>query len=494
MDLKKVLGLEQGYNSPLSYATIKNSIYEFRRSGHNSSEWHALDQPGHLFFKVVFHFWNGDEFHNSNSNQQGLLAPTWNWNTGLTKTNEDSEDSNSHEINTQSVFIDGYVKWLMKTYNNTEISAAGGGQIDEDHLETQKSKYGVDLISDSAYNYLIRNDELDRAEKLKQFITLLSNISSNSPWYFSEISGLDAVLERPFKSDAENIVVEKPKSFTIKCLPDAMDNRIATLLDLYKDVVYSHTWHRVILPSNLRKFDMSIYIFESPILNLHSFKGKNGLMKESSRSLSNGLPVSYKRIELHDCEFEYNGAKSGYSSLNNTEGFQQIFEIPIVVGDAYEHRYNVFIDREIGDMSAVDRAIQTYERGKFGSVIVDAPQITSNDVIDNLNSRLDEGQRARVDLINILDDVTGNIASQFISNQLLGNIFKGSISDMLTSAERIGNNLNSGNVVGAIKNINHSRQQLRNGWTMQDYSNNISSTYGTVSRSEPMPTKNIFTQ
>lgn len=489
--------LNSSYYSPVSYASIKNSMYEFRRSGHDVSAWNELDQPGHLYFKVVFHFWNGDGENTVNVNHQGLLAPTWGWKPQK-RVEVDSSDSSNPVDNTedlqnlasQSEFLDLYTRIVMDRRNNTEIDIINKSNTniydeageDDVYDITQmlegrnKDKYDLAILSDSAYNYLVRNNELDRADKLKHFITLLSNISSYSPWYFAEINGLDGVLEKPFKSDAEYIKVEPPKSITIKCMPDSMDNRIATLLDLYKDVVYSHTWHRVILPSNLRKFDMSIYIFESPLANLHSYLNDTGLMSNSARAFNNktpsyGLPVSYKRIELHDCEFEYNAAKSGYSALNNIEGFQQEFEIPIVVGDAYEYRYNVFIDREIGDMSAIDQVSQRYNNGKFGFIFNDAAQKTSKDIMDNLSLRLDAG-RGGIDLMILIDDLSGNKPSKFINNQLLGNLHKGSITDIIHSSQRLASSAMHGSIKGVENIWKDQKTKLKNGWTYADYTMN----------------------
>lgn len=481
--------LNSSYYSPVSYASIKNSMYEFRRSGHDVSAWNELDQPGHLYFKVVFHFWNGDGENAAGANHQGLLAPTWDW---VPHTREKADSSspidNTEDIQdlaSQSEFLDLYTKMVMSKRNGTEIDiikeessfdSKDVNSITQILEQKNYNKYTSAILSDSAYNYLVRNNELDRADKLKHFITLLSNISSYSPWYFAEINGLDGVLEKPFKSDTEYIKVEAPKSITIKCMPDSMDNRIATLLDLYKDVVYSHTWHRVILPSNLRKFDMSIYIFESPLANLHSYLNDTGLMSNSAREFNNntpsyGLPVSYKRIELHDCEFEYNAAKSGYSALNNIEGFQQEFEIPIVVGDAYEYRYNVFIDREIGDMSAIDQVSQRYNNGKFGFIFNDAAQKTSKDIMDNLSHRLDAG-RGGIDLMILIDDLSGNKPSKFINNQLLGNLHKGSITDIIHSSQRLASSAMHGSIKG-VKNIwKDQKTKLKNGWTYADYTMN----------------------
>ena len=463
----------------LSYNNIKNTLTEWKRSGTRESRFNSLDMPGHLFFKVVFHFWNGDAYGTmtgGNSGwidpsqsvglESGLIAPTWNWDGNIVTPEEQRAD------------IQEYTDNIVKFQNHEGIT----------DISTIFRSY-----HNSAYNFLIRNDELERAEKLRQFITLLSNISTYSPWYFSEITGLDAVLERGF-NDKDMFKVEDPKSITIKCLPDSMDNRIATLLDLYRDVTYSYVWHKQILPANLRKFDMSIYIFDSMISSLHFKNEYSAVMAKTNDSVAGQATEwtpSYKRIELHDCEIDYNASKSGYSSLNNTDGFQQTFEIPIKVGEAYEFRYNSFIDREIGDMIAVDLFAQTYSagQGNVGSVdkslIADAAQKNRDAVLDALANRIHfyennslytrtdgtpishlDGYPQRSDGINLLrvaDDLTGNVVSDAAKSFLLGNIFGTDIQSVAGDVSRIINGVASGNV-GAVIEAGKDLVDFKGGW------------------------------
>ena len=117
-------------NELLSYAHILWERNEFRRAGTRSgSEFNYFDSPTNTYFKIFFYFNNGDEMGSSDLSG-GLLAPTW------------------HVLTT-----DEYYKYS------------------------------------SAWSYLKMNGEEDRADKLKKFITLLSNISSYAPWTFKTISG-----------------------------------------------------------------------------------------------------------------------------------------------------------------------------------------------------------------------------------------------------------------------------------------------------------------
>ena len=278
-------------NNYISYATLLKSIKDFKKSGSKNSDFNIYDTPSHKFFKIFFYFGDEEDVLNNNGySTSGLLHPTW------------------------------------KIYNEN-----GGNDLGFDYR-----------VFNSAWSYLKLNDENERAEKLERFVTLLSNINCNSPWYFTSLSGIDAALERKVANDG-NLDVTEPRTLSITCLPDAFDNRIGTLLELYRDITWS--WHnkKEILPANLRKFDMAVYIFESPVENWSNYK------PEDSSYIS-----SYKLLEFRDCEFNYNSVKSGWGDINNQTGFTPTFTIDINYNDCYEESYNEIMMRKIGDVILTD--------------------------------------------------------------------------------------------------------------------------------------------
>ena len=436
--LERDVNLKTAYETdPLSYKVIKNLLYDWRRSGTRSSEFNEFDVPGHLFFKVMFHFWNGDAYNVdvAEANHNGLLTPSW----LLSEANDGQSDIQSGSL-------------AIEESRQSEEQGQMGDNYDPRKLKE------IALTQNCAYNFLLRNDELERAELLRQFITLLSNISTYSPWYFAEISGLDAIMERPLKYN-EDFKIEDPKQITIKCLPDSQDNRISTLLDLYRAIVYSHVWHKEILPANLRKFDMSIYIFSSPVYNLHSKHGapgatmKMGGRDDRANQDADKWFASYKCIELHDCEIDYNAVKSGYSTLSNADGFVQEFSIPISVGDAFEQSYNPYIDRVIGDAITIDIVRNTYSPdGSINNVFTDEEQKDNVQVLNDFKERL-------------YRDNTGTTKYHY----LFGNIFNATLWDAAVNINRLtqGRLLNNDNARQAIQWIN-------NGWSYgTNTSNNI---------------------
>lgn len=303
----------------LSFASILNYRQNFRASGTKSgSDFNYLDTPGQKYFKLFFYFNNNDD---DNINPVGLLSPTW------------MQDLKEEE-------------WYLYQ---------------------------------SAWTYLKLNCEDERADKLKLFVTLLSNINSQSPWYFSELSGLDSAINRKYVMEENFIVENKRPKISIKCLPDAYDDRVGTLLDLYRSIVWSWIQKKEMVPANLRKFDMGILVFETPTAPFHvmtkpvpykeglkKLSFKSPLMEFNSQEFAEMDPnsntnnsysnykTSYKYYELHNCEFDYNSSASTTNSFNNKEGNQLEYTIDIHFDDCYETRYNESLLENIGDLLLSD--------------------------------------------------------------------------------------------------------------------------------------------
>lgn len=279
----------------------RNKFVQVDRNGVN-----RFDVPGAIYFKILFYF----------SDENGLLG---------------IENINSE--------------------NNVNDLKAPFTSPDADDTQTLSAR----TFKNTAYNYLLLNDELERAEYLKQFIMLLSDINTNSPWYFSELSGIDSALERKVFSDGELKLEEKPAQFTIKCLPDAYDNRIATLLELYRAACFSFQNYKEIVPRNLREFNMGILFFNAPIRGNGGKSGDpNSFIKIPSMQDENYYIPSAKLIEFQNCEFDYNSSKSGYGEFKSEEPAQQSFTITINYDMCYESRYNEFMQQVITDFINID--------------------------------------------------------------------------------------------------------------------------------------------
>lgn len=256
--------------------------------------------------------------------------------------------------------------------------------------DVTKGLEGIDVkkdrIKNTAYNFLLLNDELERAEMLKNFLILLSEINTKSPWYFQEISGIDGALERKVFSDGELKIEDKPGQFTIKCLNDAYDDRIGTLLDLYRACCFSYQNKKEIVPRNLRKFNMGILLFSAPI------RGKGGKSGDSNNRIKipsfgdNDLYIpSTKLIEFRNCEFDYNSSKSPFATLNTSDApFSPEYTITINYDDCYESRYNEIMQEIITDFINID--INTERTNGFDDVKLHGKEIDFEDFYVNLDN------------------------------------------------------------------------------------------------------------
>lgn len=357
-------------HNPNSYVSIIQDMNRFRASALNTSSA-MFDFPGQVFFRVLFHFYNNSD--------AGIPQPS-------------ATDANF--TTTASDAMTGLIgpSWL-RFGNDANVSSImemmnSGGQSD---------KYEIleSLWSDNtAFNYLMVNDEQERARNVISFVELLSNINSISPWYFQNIKGLDEALNRAMVTSGEFMFKPEPSQITIECLDDSYDQRIGTLLDLYRSIVWSWETKRMVLPRNLRKFDMTVIAFQLPVKGLHISRSKPTMTTSDKRvdtknlnglsSLAIGtneftliyndgtskMPVaSYKAFEFHGCEIDYNSSISGWGEISNAEGSIPKYSIKIFYDDCFEIRFNEFLGSSITDLMndfeliAIDSNAQTVHAG-----------------------------------------------------------------------------------------------------------------------------------
>lgn len=343
----------------LSYLRILQDRRRFIQAGGNfTSGENVFDVPNHTFFKLVFHFLNGTSDtpivgeQGKNQINSGLLGPSW-------FAFEGSSAAPAH-------------KW-------------SADNIPKLHGHP------------TAWAYLKMNGEDIRAANLRRFIELLSNINSYSPWYFQKLKGLESALERKCGSGEMDFqITGEQMQIQIECLEDSVDARIGSLVDLYRTVVWDWQSKRIMLPDNLRKFDMSIIVYNEPIVGLDipsevtyrkpergyqptlrndmnsgavgqadnwqvdsSVSNKFASMSQSANPMTQHIG-SYKIFELTGCQFDYNQGKSGWGELNNVDGNNQTYTLTIGFDDIMEVRYNEFMNYEISEFLRMDNWLSIY--------------------------------------------------------------------------------------------------------------------------------------
>lgn len=197
--------------------------------------------------------------------------------------------------------------------------------------------YGAtdNTFNNSALEFLLRNGEYERAEYLNTFLTILSDINVKSPWYFQEISelqGLDAYKDGAWKMEAN------PYNIEITMLDDSIDHRVGMMLDAYRSACFSNQLKKEIIPANLRKFTLGIYVANLPLRGKH----------EGTSLGTTGRSPSYKYYELRGCEIAPETHRNT-ESLSNAELKNVKYKIKINYNSIYERRFNEFNGQFVGD-------------------------------------------------------------------------------------------------------------------------------------------------
>lgn len=224
---------------------------------------------------------------------------------------------------------------------DTQYGLLGGLLCDEDY------KYATN----SAAKYLAYSHQLyaqerpnDRIEALHKFASILSYINTNTPWFFKSVRGLNNV-QTPLLNE-----FSKEKSIELECDVDAIDMRLSTLMDLYKFAVYDDINCKEIIPENLRKFDMNVILFQTPLRYYHTAMNSLTKGKFNYKSLNpkNGVDysnvMSFKMYTFVNCEIapESLGAMVPSDVTNETPFQMGKGTIKITYDRVYQHTMNEF--------------------------------------------------------------------------------------------------------------------------------------------------------
>ena len=111
----------------------------------------------------------------------------------------------------------------------------------------------------SAYYYLLQIGEHDRAEALKNLVYHL-NFLNATPYLLQGVTGLSTVWNRSSRLNFASPIDEETV-LTCKYW-DTIDLKLGLLIDLYQYITYDHIYHRQVLPDNLSKFSVDVFVYE----------------------------------------------------------------------------------------------------------------------------------------------------------------------------------------------------------------------------------------
>jgi hypothetical protein len=158
-----------------------------------------------------------------------------------------------------------------------------------------------------------------RLKALDDFILTLKKINQEMPWYWQSLAGIDLLQKydplKGYRGGDESKI-------TIGTL-ESLDLTIAGLMHLYRTACFDEERWSYILPANLRKFRIWIYVTEvRPIKNLSKIAASLGFDKDGAKDAIKG---NGKVGDVFNPSFGVSNANAGISGTDSRPFF--LFEL-----------------------------------------------------------------------------------------------------------------------------------------------------------------------
>lgn len=321
----------------------------------------------------------------------------------------------------------------------------------------------------SALNYLKAINDSQRFEYLKLFQDLLLDTNYYQPWYWQQIDGVDKVwdygsLKDPYKGGDESRI----KITTL----ESIDLRVTALMDLYRKACFDYEFRREIIPSNLRKFQVTIFIQEIRNIQvdfgsignaLNTFNSVSGAFGQSPLVLPFETPQQKAAREtarvsnefganvmftLKFCEFDSDKSSAAFATVNMVapEPASQIIEFTY---DSIDESYlNPTIQNVPPGFSGAGMNYSFLDdlgspESNSGMSMIEKMQKLANDPDYRKDVMQTAAKNAGAALgaaaLNAVDTLAANAANRVqgeLNRLLLGNVYGFSASNALTSLQQ----------------------------------------------------------
>lgn len=275
----------------------------------------------------------------ANTDQTLLDVPAWGYKDFINE--RVSFQKGLDSIATQPAWL--YFKLFFKF--DTSYGLLGGIMRSSDGNKFAANNTAIQYLTRNWYKL---NDNMSaRRKSLVKFVRSLSYISSYAPWFFKSVKDVNNALNM----NLNNLTAEK--SIEIECSEEATDLRLLTLMDFYKYAAYDAINQKEILPENLRKFDLDIVVFQSPIRYLQTstrdLKGRTTLYKNLNAANMTDR-MSFKLFSFQGCEIDYSTLNTMLpQTFSNQTPFQSSPTFKIKYDRVYQHNQNEFAKVLFGD-------------------------------------------------------------------------------------------------------------------------------------------------
>lgn len=162
--------------------------------------------------------------------------------------------------------------------------------FDKNHspfLSQETESYLTNLANNAGENSQFY---LERLEALQNFKKTLATINNAMPWYWQTLEGLERLqkynpLDAYWGGDDAVLKIQMLESINLTA---------AGLMHLYKKAVFDENRWNYIIPANLRKFRMWVYVTEIRTIKNISRPVMNGIPKKVNKEAISGFPDNFK--------------------------------------------------------------------------------------------------------------------------------------------------------------------------------------------------------
>jgi hypothetical protein len=377
---------------------ILNRKIDFQREkflkGVSTTKHGKKEDPTYIYFKFIFDFGNSGII-----DPETFLAPSPLFRslnrTADQRANELTDASQKRSEDQNSA---GFDPNDFQNVINTllEEKADGSFITDLDFFYGAKSKNSRlaqgetffpmnDTIAYMGAQKFLAQRSSKRQQMLESFKKGLDFVNRECPYYFQSLSGLDSLLKSEIKNYHKTTSsIKRAGTLTIDCI-ESIDMRMFSLAELYRKAIYDFTYHRTMVPENLRKFRMWLVVTElrniqltygvNDLLNpftlpgvsqgldfADNFNSQTGLLDKVqgiyNKSTNTQDPTSEKVgsynmgpytfiYQFDQCEFDFDNSFPSYTTIDNKGGQAVNFQFKINVGRVKDYKIQF---NQLGDV------------------------------------------------------------------------------------------------------------------------------------------------
>jgi hypothetical protein len=175
------------------------------------------------------------------------------------------------------------------------------------HFSAESGLLATKNHQNSALAYLARIGQNTRYDLLVRFINVLSKVNTLTPWVFQEINGIDEIFSN------KRVNVLRNHEITIDTL-ETIDGKMGSLIQMYRDISWDDIRKVWVLPENLRKFSMSIYIYDFRVFDQTSSTAYELLQTIKNTDIKQ---LNHVMFDLGHCQFLEDSGKKYFESVTN---------------------------------------------------------------------------------------------------------------------------------------------------------------------------------